>query len=163
MTRQRAGRRIRQAFARYLPRLFLRSSSPTPAELGLAGEALAARWLERRGLRVLGRRVLVAGCELDLVCLDQTETVCVEVKTALQPTAPLPIGHDGWLRPNEFRPGRRLGYSRLARQRAAARTLARSLGLDPRRARVDLVEVHVRADGRRVRIERVLDLRRPLT
>jgi putative endonuclease len=51
--------------------------------LGRSGERLAARWLERRGYRVLERNVRVSRDEADLVALDPDgETVViVEVKT----------------------------------------------------------------------------------
>lgn len=60
-------------------RLFARE----PKNLGRAGEACAARWLRRRGYRVLGRNVHVGVGEADIVCLapDRRTIVIVEVKT----------------------------------------------------------------------------------
>ena len=54
-----------------------------PANLGQAGERCAARWLRRRGYRVLGRNVRVGVGEADIVCLapDRRTIVIVEVKT----------------------------------------------------------------------------------
>lgn len=49
--------------------------------LGLAGEHLAGRELERRGLRVIARSVRTRYGELDLVARERTGYVFVEVKT----------------------------------------------------------------------------------
>lgn len=55
----------------------------TPKDLGRAGERRAARYLKRRGYRVLGRNVRVNVGEADLVCEapDKRTIVIVEVKT----------------------------------------------------------------------------------
>ncbi len=47
---------------------------------GAAAEALAAHFLERRGLRVLERNFRVRGGEIDLVCADGPMLVFVEVR-----------------------------------------------------------------------------------
>lgn len=47
---------------------------------GRLAEALAARFLERRGLAVLERNVRCRGGELDLVCRDGATLVFVEVR-----------------------------------------------------------------------------------
>lgn len=53
-----------------------------PPDAGLWGENLAARFLERAGLKILGRRVRVGTRdELDLVARDGESLVFVEVKT----------------------------------------------------------------------------------
>lgn len=48
---------------------------------GNKGEALAASFLERKGLRVLDAQASSRGGEIDLVCLDGDTVVFVEVKT----------------------------------------------------------------------------------
>lgn len=50
-------------------------------ELGEAGEEMAARFLESKGMRVLERRVRCRHGELDIVARDGGEWVFVEVKT----------------------------------------------------------------------------------
>ena len=52
-------------------------------ELGTRGERLAARWLRRRGYKVLYRnfRPAQGGGEIDLVCRHADTLVFVEVKT----------------------------------------------------------------------------------
>ncbi|RLJ62158.1 YraN family protein [Sulfurisoma sediminicola] len=47
---------------------------------GAAAEDAAARLLEARGLRVVGRNFRVRGGEIDLVCRDGATTVFVEVR-----------------------------------------------------------------------------------
>lgn len=49
--------------------------------LGLAGEHLAERELERRGMRVVARNVRTRIGEIDLVCRDREGYAFVEVKT----------------------------------------------------------------------------------
>ena len=49
--------------------------------LGRRGERLAARFLERAGLRVIARRFRLRCGEIDLIALDRDQVVFVEVKT----------------------------------------------------------------------------------
>ena len=49
--------------------------------LGARGEAAAARYLKRKGLRIVGRSVRAPLGEIDLVALDDGTVVFVEVKT----------------------------------------------------------------------------------
>lgn len=53
----------------------------TKDELGRRGEALAARYLEDAGLRVIDRNWRCAVGEIDLVAVDGATLVVVEVKT----------------------------------------------------------------------------------
>jgi putative endonuclease len=61
----------------------------TPPDPGRAGETLAARFLKRRGMKILARNYRCPAGEADLIVLDrktrkadQAETICfVEVKT----------------------------------------------------------------------------------
>lgn len=55
-------------------------SSADRAELGRSGEELAARLLERRGWKIVGRNVRVRYGELDIVAMDKDEMVFVEVR-----------------------------------------------------------------------------------
>lgn len=50
-------------------------------ELGRAGEALAARWLQARGWRVLARNYRLRHAEIDLVIRRGRTVAFVEVKT----------------------------------------------------------------------------------
>lgn len=51
-----------------------------PAAAGAAAEALAERYLRRRGLVVRARNYRVRGGEIDLVCSDGSVLVFVEVR-----------------------------------------------------------------------------------
>lgn len=64
---------LRQTFARW----FRRRVKP----LGERGEDFAARYLRRKGYRIVGRRVAVARGDIDLVAIDGDTVVIVEVKT----------------------------------------------------------------------------------
>ena len=108
--------------------------SPSHAEVGLAGERLAARMLTARGLLILGRRVPTAQGEIDLVLLDGPVLVCAEVKTSLAE----PGGR--WC------PGDRWSRGAFARLRAAGRELSRR-GLGRGEPRLDLVEIWIGTRG----------------
>jgi len=60
-------------------------SNPSPGDprqaLGRRGEQLAARFLERAGLRIIARRFRLRCGEIDLIALDRELVVFVEVKT----------------------------------------------------------------------------------
>jgi putative endonuclease len=66
---------LRQIVARWFERLFPEKT------LGQRGEAAAARYLRRRGCKVLARGDRRGPGELDLVMLDGKTIVFVEVKT----------------------------------------------------------------------------------
>ena len=56
------------------------TSSATTSLTGAAGEALAANWLLKQGLRILERNFRVKGGEIDLICRDGDTVVFVEVR-----------------------------------------------------------------------------------
>lgn len=58
--------------------------------LGRRGERLAERRLRRMGYRILARNFRAAGAEIDLVALDGTTLVFLEVKTRLSLSAGRP-------------------------------------------------------------------------
>jgi putative endonuclease len=101
--------------------------------LGGYGESVAARFLERHGLRVVARNVTVGRGELDLIVRDQGRLVAVEVKTASWSG----IGADRPIPAEEFTPGKQ-------RQ---VRTLGAELGI----VRVDLITVVLSPMGAAVR------------
>ncbi|MBY0113946.1 MAG: YraN family protein [Phycisphaerales bacterium] len=75
---------------------FLALAAPDTAFVGRRGEDAAARYLRRRGYRVLDRNVVLPSGELDLVCEtdDERQLILVEVKSrsadAAHPNAPPP-------------------------------------------------------------------------
>jgi putative endonuclease len=59
-----------------------KARNPTPRlELGERGEDFAAKFLRRRGYKILVRRFKSRGGEIDIVCRDGDWLVFVEVKT----------------------------------------------------------------------------------
>ena len=60
--------------------------------LGAAGEELAARHLEARGLEIVHRNFRTRYGELDLVARDERYLVFCEVKTRIVRAAPGPLG-----------------------------------------------------------------------
>jgi putative endonuclease len=134
------------------PLWFARHLEPTGAELGEAGERLAARFLRARGLECLGRRVATGRGEVDLVALDRGRLVCIEVKTARA------------ARGGPWRPGKRWRARAFARQRSAAACLARQgLGTRGAEPRLDLVEVWIGPRGTRLQIEHHTSMGRPIS
>ena len=102
--------------------------------LGQRGEHLAARWLERKGYRILARNFRVRGGEGDLVCRDGDCLVFVEVKT---------------------RTAGGLGYPEDAVQREKQRRLLRAVNLylvqlpqPPAQYRIDVVSIERFPNGR---------------
>lgn len=128
----------------------MRHLDPSSAEVGRAGERLAARFLRRAGLRCLGSRVPTAAGEVDLVALDAGRLVCIEVKTSMRACA------------QPWRPADRFRRKAWRRQRAAADALA-AAGLGAgRAARLDLIEVWIGPPGSAPRVLHHRDLRGPL-
>ncbi|MCE2528937.1 MAG: YraN family protein [Acidimicrobiia bacterium] len=93
--------------------------------LGAFGERVAASFLERNGVRVLGRNIRIGRGELDLIAVDRAGRFVVEVKSGTETLDE----HPRW----NF-------TDRKARQVVR---MARSLGI----RRVDLVTVVVGEDG----------------
>ena len=96
--------------------------------VGMAGESVAARFLQRRGVTILDRNVRVGRDEIDLIVRTSQGHVAVEVKTGLG---------------SSTRPWENFDDGKQVRVRRAAR----ALGIH----RVDLVTVELTADGAIVR------------
>jgi putative endonuclease len=58
---------------------------PSAQARGRMAEARAADWLAGRGLKILARNVRCRGGEIDLVCLDRSALVFVEVRLRTNP------------------------------------------------------------------------------
>lgn len=124
--------------------------------LGLVGEKLAARYLRRKGWRVLAQRLHTESAEIDLVARDGEQLVCVEVKTGRLPFRASALG--GRSPVLRWRPGRRATRRQLARLRRAAGQINAG---SARKARVDLIEVLVEMAGNEVRFIHHRDCRQP--
>lgn len=58
--------------------------------VGREGEALAVRWLKRKGFEILSVNQRLGKWELDIVCRDRLDWVVVEVKTRSSELGPSP-------------------------------------------------------------------------
>ncbi len=96
--------------------------------VGVAGETVAARFLERRGVTIVDRNVRVGRDEIDLIARIDGRTVAVEVKTGLGPGT---------------RPWENFDQEKNARIRRAADRLSIR--------RIDLIAVELRIEGAAVR------------
>ena len=106
--------------------------------LGERGERAAARYLKRRGYKILARGNRLAPGELDLVALDRDTVVFVEVKTRRSTDA----GH----------PDEAVGPAKQRRLTRLAVTFLKRHGLLERPARFDVLAV-TWPEGQRPTIE----------
>lgn len=93
-------------------------------EIGRAGEALAADFLRRHGLRVVARNVTLPEGEVDLLARDGRRRVAVEVRTITGTSDPL----------TAFGPDKRRRVARLAQRLAADRVDLVAIRLTPEAA-----------------------------
>jgi putative endonuclease len=101
--------------------------------LGAAGERLAADYLERHGHRILERNVRTRAGEIDLVTLDGSTLVVVEVKLR---------------RPSAFGAAREaLSPAKQRRLAALAGAYAAAHPELPPDVRIDLVAIELAANG----------------
>lgn len=143
----RGKQRARRLWIWIAPRSFLRACTPTRAELGLAGEEIAARWLRQRGFRMLGRRLRTPHAEVDLWATDGHKAWVIEVKTGRDG----PAWHAAEPTPGRWRwrPGDSLKHAQLERLSAASRHLARRLRMP---AGLALLEVCVPRNGASIEV-----------
>ncbi|MEN1705422.1 MAG: YraN family protein [Planctomycetota bacterium] len=109
--------------------------------MGRRGEQVAARYLRRRGFRVLGRNVRVGVGEADVVCLspDGRSLVIVEVKARTASAG-------------SRRPESQVGRAKQTKLLQVARAVQRRFGPRLRSAkglRIDVVAVELKAWPRR--------------
>jgi putative endonuclease len=112
---------------------------PATASLGARGELAAARFLRRKGYRIVARQVRTPGGELDLVAVDRRVVVFVEVKTR----GSLGAGH----------PAEAIDTHKQRRLTRAALAFLRQHHLLEQSARFDVVAVLWPPDARRPIIE----------
>ena len=96
--------------------------------VGAAGERIAERFLEQRGVAIVDRNVRVGRDEIDLIARIDSCTFGVEVKTGLG---------------SDTRPWENFDDEKAARLRRAAAVLSIR--------RIDLISVELSADGATVR------------
>lgn len=116
-------------------------------EAGQRAERVAARFLARRGLRILARNVRCRGGELDLVGQDGPVLVFVEVRSRSASLSQTPVAHAL----------ASIGAAKRRRLVRAARWyLATRPELAGRPARFDVVAVTLDGAGRPVAIRHVV-------
>ncbi len=99
--------------------------------MGMSGEDLACRELERRGYRILARRYRVRSGELDIVARDGATLVFVEVKAR--------ASHDFGSAAEAVTPMKQARLARLAHEYVTRH------GLDGCACRFDVVAIHLDA------------------
>lgn len=114
--------------------------------LGRRGERAAARFLKRRGQRIVARNYRCEAGEIDLICLDAPHVVFVEVKCRAGDEAQEP---QDAVRTTQWR-----------RIEGAARYFLRRHAAGDRPCRFDLVTVHWPSNGFR-RIQHFEDAHSP--
>lgn len=104
--------------------------------LGAMGERFAARFLRRRGFRILARNARLKQGEADIVCEcpQRRDIVIVEVKTRLR-------GTDRSLLGELVAPEASVVEKKRRTLASISQTLARSNGWTRRRVRVDVVAI----------------------
>jgi len=107
--------------------------------VGAAGEALAANWLARKGLRILTRNYRCRGGEVDIVAEDHGELVFVEVRTRR-------LG--GLVGPEES-----VTHRKQQRLVCAAEHYLQAAAAADRPWRIDLVAIEVSLHGQVHRVE----------
>jgi putative endonuclease len=111
--------------------------------LGERGEGAAARFLKRRGYRILGRRVDTRHGELDIIAVDGRTIVFVEVKTRHSHEA----GH----------PTEAVDEQKQERLTRAALAYLKAQGLLQYTSRFDVVAIDWPAGARRPTVEHFVD------
>lgn len=114
------------------------SRAASRTAVGRAAESTVAAWLEARGYVVLGRNIRVGRDEIDVVALDGSTLVCVEVRARRRGAMVHPLES--------------ITASKRARMRRAALRCAVERGV--REVRVDVAAV---IDGEVDHIENAVD------
>ena len=104
--------------------------------VGKAGEALAARYLEGKGYRILHRNYRSAHLETDIICENETHILFVEVKSRTDTGRPSKYG----------RPGTAVDYKKRQNLRLCAEEYLRKYQ-PHKQPRIDVIEVYLRCVG----------------
>lgn len=111
-------------------------------QLGRLGEKLGARFLRRRGYRIVTRNYACSAGEIDLIALDRDSVVFVEVKARRDDAA--------------ARPEDAVNFHKRRRLTAAAKCYLLQTGAQARPCRFDVISVMLR-DGCKPEVEHFLD------
>ena len=124
--------------------LRLRSLLNLGLSTGAKGEAAAAKYLKRKGYRILARNLRNRYGEIDLLAEapDQRTLVIVEVKSAVREAGQLGNGAV-----DELAPEHRVGRAKQHKITALASQIVRRYGLGDRPVRFDVVGVSLISNG----------------
>jgi len=123
--------------------LFRKPKTLTNVEMGRAAEDAAAKFLRRKGYRILHRNLRMSGGEIDIVAEHRGVLVFVEVKARSSDEFGTPLeAVDG----RKQRKLTKLALQYLAEHESAWRN-----------CRFDVVEVYMRRDGKIERMELITD------
>ncbi|MFH0980983.1 MAG: YraN family protein [Planctomycetota bacterium] len=111
-------------------------------QVGHLGEKLGARFLRRRGYRIVARNYTCPAGEIDLIALDEPTVVFVEVKTRRDDAA--------------AEPEDAVNFPKRRRITAAARYYLLQTGAQDRPCRFDVVAV-VLKEGSKPEVEHFID------
>ncbi len=106
--------------------------------LGEFGERIAGHRIEASGMRVVARNVRTRGGEIDIVAHDGSDVVFVEVRTR---RAILGLAAES------------LGSTKLRRMWQCAMDYCDAAGIEPARARVDVVSIDLGPGGQAAHVE----------
>jgi len=109
---------------------------------GAFAEDVAYEWLRAQGWRLVGRNVKIGKDEIDIVAIDGSDVVCVEVRSARSPA----FGS-----PEERVDARKIGSLYRAARAFSRSELAHELGVGGMKPRVDLLVVDLRKARPQVR------------
>lgn len=112
------------------------------SELGRLGERLAARYLSSCGYEILSLNYRSGHLETDIICADKEHTVFVEVKT--RTPSSLRYGRPAAAVDEKKRQNLVLCAEAYIRER-------RALGENVKRPRIDVVEVYIDGDTRKIK------------
>lgn len=119
-----------------------RYSNLSKDQLGRLGEKLGARFVRRKGFRILARNYVSPAGEIDLVALDGEQIAFIEVKTRRDDAVAMP--EDA------------VNVHKQRRITAAARFFLLQTGAQNRPSRFDVLAVLLR-DGRKPEVEHFVD------
>ncbi|MBR2930359.1 MAG: YraN family protein [Clostridia bacterium] len=113
-------------------------------KLGSLGEDEAARYLKKKGYKILERNYAPFDSEIDIIAKDRVETVFIEVKTRSTDKSD----------PRETRPASAITPEKMRAIISAAKVY---MAYHPEhgKLRFDVVEVYVRSEGGKTKVERI--------
>ena len=114
--------------------------------IGNIGEDAAARFLKKKGCKILERNYVAAGHEIDIIAEEKNHVLFVEVKTRTE----------GKTNSKEPRPASSVNYEKRQSIIKTARLYFPTL-MTKKRMRFDVIEVYLDKDSKVTKIEHLTD------